>query len=387
MNRAPLKTNGHMPEQNSEAVALTQELVRFPTLNPPGDEQPCIAFLTWLLASAGMDVKTYEFAPGRPSIVATAKGSGEEAPLCFTGHIDVVPLGSKPWSVTPFGGEIVGGKLYGRGSSDMKAGVATFVSATIARLNRSPQLRRGITLVITAGEETGCQGAFHLAKIGALGSASLLIVAEPSSNQLIIAHKGSLRIGVTVRGRTAHSSMPALGDNAIDKAAEMIVRLGAHDFTTHQHPLLGATTASVTTIDGGLNINSVPDAASFTVDFRTIPSYAHATLLADVQQVFGPDAEIAVVTDFPGFSTSPDEPVLETLTEIIGGHLGAAPAFQGAPYFTDASALVPGFRGAPTVVLGPGEVEQCHRTDEFCFVQNIEDCRSIYDSIIEKYCQ
>lgn len=370
-----------------DGVRLAQDLIRFPSLNPPGEEAACIGYITGLLGSAGMHVQAYEFAPGRPSIVARAAGTGNEPPICFTGHVDVVPLGGEAWSVDPFAGAIVQDKLFGRGSSDMKSGIAAFIAATLDRLSEAKPLKRGITLVITAGEETGCQGAFHLAEVGALGEAALLIVAEPSSNEPIIAHKGSLRIGVKVRGRTAHSSMPEVGDNAIDAVAEMIVKLRSHRFAIEPHALLGTTTACVTTITGGLNINSVPDAASFTVDFRTIPSHSHRELLAEVGTLFGPRAAIDVITDFPGFSTSPEEPALQGLTRIIAEQSGAEPQLRGAPYFTDASALVPGFKGAPTVVLGPGEVEQCHRTDEFCFVRRIEECQAIYSAVIREYCQ
>lgn len=382
-----IAVNGAATSGACDGVRLAQELIRFPSLNPPGDEAPCIAHLAGLLAAAGMSVETYEFAPGRPSIVARCAGTGAGSPLCFTGHIDVVPLGSEPWSVPPFEGRIVDGKLFGRGSSDMKAGVAAFVAATLDRLAEGTPLCRGITLVITAGEETGCEGAFHLARAGALGAASLLIVAEPSSNQPIIAHKGSLRIAVKVRGRTAHSSMPELGDNAVDTAAAMIFRLRGHGFDVEPHDLLGTTTACVTTIGGGMNINSVPDAATFTIDFRTIPAHSHTALLAEIATLFGPEAEIEVITDFPGFSTAPDEPALAFLKALLAERSGAEPRFRGAPYFTDASALVPGFGGVPTVVLGPGEAEQCHRTDEFCFVRNIEECQAIYAAIIQRYCQ
>jgi succinyl-diaminopimelate desuccinylase len=384
---SPTTADAHIEVAATDGVRLAQELIRFRSLNPPGEEAACIRFLADKLAEAGMSVETYEFAPGRPSIIARAAGLGDDPPLCFTGHIDVVPLGSEPWSVHPFEGSIIDGKLFGRGSSDMKSGVAAFVSATLQRLARHEPPRRGIALVITAGEETGCQGAFHLAEQGVLGEASLLIVAEPSANQPIIAHKGSLRIGVLVRGRTAHSSMPEVGDNAIDKAAEMISRLRDHTFDVEPHALLGSTTACVTTVSGGLNINSVPDAASFTVDFRTVPAHSHGDLIREVGTLFGPEAEIEVVTDFPGFSTSPEEPALDGLVNIVEQVLGSSPRFMGAPYFTDASALVPGFGGVPTVVLGPGEVEQCHRTDEFCFVDRIEQSEAIYAALIEKYCE
>jgi succinyl-diaminopimelate desuccinylase len=227
----------------SSTTELARKLVQLPSLNPPGQERDCIAFLGDMLTEAGLEVRSYEFAPGRPSIVARAEGSGSAKPLAFTGHVDVVPLGEKPWTVDPFAGEIRGGKLFGRGASDMKAGVPAFVTATLAHVRSNAQLKRGITLVITAGEETGCEGAFHLARQGKLGSADLLIVAEPSSNLPIIAHKGSVRLRISAKGKTAHSSMPELGDNAIYKITTWIgsskpsnSRLKATLCSAAQHP-------------------------------------------------------------------------------------------------------------------------------------------------------
>jgi succinyl-diaminopimelate desuccinylase len=371
---------------HSRSVALTQELVRFPSVNPPGEEAGCIDYVTNLLTAAGVAVETHAFAPGRPSIVARIPGTGADAPLCFTGHVDVVPLGAERWTVAPFGGDIADGKLFGRGSSDMKAGVAAFVAASLAELGARPTLRRGITLVITAGEETGCEGAFHLARNNTLGNAALLIVAEPTSNRPIIAHKGSLRLNVRVRGRTAHSSMPQLGDNAIEKAADVIHRLRSWRPGLSEHPLLGAMTAAVTTISGGLNINSVPDHASFTIDVRTLPRQHHRELVAEVKALCGLDADVDIVTDFAGFETSPENAAVRPLWDILREQSGEAPHLTGAPYFTDASALVPAFGGVPAVVIGPGEAAQCHRTDEFCFVEEIDRSCSIYRRLIAKMC-
>jgi succinyl-diaminopimelate desuccinylase len=370
-----------------ESVELAQKLIRFPSVNPPGNEAECIGYLADLLAAAGLSIETHEFAPRRPSIIARIAGTSNEPPLCFTGHVDVVPLGERDWTASPFAGEIVGGKLFGRGSSDMKGGVAAFVAATLRQVARDRNLRRGVSLIITAGEETGCEGAFHLARVGALGASGLLIVAEPSSNQMIIAHKGSMRLSVRARGRTAHSSMPELGDNAIDKIAEMIFRLRSYRFNAEPDALLGPTTASVTTIGGGLNINSVPDAAHFTVDIRTVPHHRHPDVLREISTLFGSDAEISVVTDFPGFATGKDDARLTPLVDILTERNGAPPRFMGAPYFTDASALVPAFDHVATVVIGPGEAEQAHKTDEYCLVERIEAATEIYHDLIEAMCR
>lgn len=368
----------------SPAVELARDLVRLPSMNPPGDETGPIGLLAGLLGGAGLSCEVHAFAPNRPSLVARLRGRSDAPPLAFTGHVDVVPLGAQPWSRDPFAGEISDGNLHGRGSADMKAGIAAFVDAVLAVRDRP--LSRGITLVITAGEETGCEGAYHLARLGVLGKASLLVVAEPSSNEMILAHKGSLRLGVVAPGRTAHSSMPELGDNAIYTAAEWIGRLKDFTFSAPPHPLLGRSSIAVTTMRAGLNINSIPDKARFTIDFRTVPAEAHETLLAAVRAETGPAAEIETIVDVPGFSSAPGDTAIAPVIAAYERAFGKPPVPMGAPYFTDASALTPAFGNVATVVIGPGDMGQAHQTDEFCRVDRIDEARAIYADIIEATC-
>lgn len=368
-----------------DAVSLAQQLIRFPSLNPPGLEKDCAAFIARLLSERGFSVESYAFAEDRPTLVARIPGTGSGKPLCFTGHIDVVPVGTIPWTFPPFAGIVHEGRLYGRGASDMKAGVAAFIAAACTVLEDGHPFHRGLTLVITAGEETGCEGAFHVGREKVLGPADLLIVAEPTSNAPIFAHKGSLRVIVTARGRTAHSSMPEEGQNAVAKAAAWIQALGTLDFGA-RHPLLGTTTACVTTIRGGENINSVPDWAEFSIDIRTLPEQEHGQLLDALKALFGPEAEIRVVTSFPGFSTSVDDPAAAPLLALLHERTGVAAEPAGAPYFTDASALVPAFDDVATVVIGPGEAAQCHKTDEHCRVDRIEEAQALYTDLIRRLC-
>ena len=192
-------------------LELTRELTRIRTVNPPGDERACAELLGGILERAGLQVDYYEYAERRTSLVARLDSPSNEAPLCFTGHIDTVPLGMAQWSCDPFAADTDGGKLFGRGTTDMKAGVAAFVCAAM-ELARSPRPRAGLVLVITAGEELGCEGAVHLAKQGsALGRAGAIVIGEPTGNYPCIGHKGALALNVVTRGVTAHASTPELG--------------------------------------------------------------------------------------------------------------------------------------------------------------------------------
>jgi succinyl-diaminopimelate desuccinylase len=146
----------------------------------------------------------------------------------------------------PFAGEIIDSKMYGRGSTDMKCGVAAFVAA-IANLAQQLEGTGGALLVITAGEEVGCEGAFHMARAGILGRAGAIVVAEPTSNAALIGHKGALWLRLTLKGVTAHGSMPHLGVNAAFKAARAITALEGFQFNVAPHPSLGFPTLKART--------------------------------------------------------------------------------------------------------------------------------------------
>ena len=236
-------------------------------LDPPGNELSCILHLERILSGAGLETSLQEFAPGRANLIARVGAVGSKLPLCFTGHVDTVPLGNASWSVDAFAGEIIDGKMYGRGSSDMKCGVAAFVAA-IGNMAKELEGTSGVVLVITAGEEIGCEGAFHLARAGILGRAGAIVVAEPTSNAALVGHKGALWLRLTLKGITAHGSMPHLGVNAAYKAARVLTALETFQFNVAPHPYLGSPTLNVGTVRAGLNVNSVPDLAEIGIEYR-----------------------------------------------------------------------------------------------------------------------
>lgn len=366
------------------AIELTRELVRIDTINPTSPERPCAERVGRLLENAGFSIAMHEFAPGRTSVVARREGAGPA--LCFVGHLDTVPLGAAPWKHAPHGGEIDSGKLYGRGSSDMKSGVAAMVTAAL-QLARAPLRKAGLALVLVAGEETGCEGAAHLARTsGALGTASAMIVGEPTGNVPVIGHKGALWLRARTRGVTAHGSMPSMGVNAVVKAARAVLALSEFRFEVAPDPLLGAPTLNIGTFQGGLNVNSVPDEAVIGIDMRTVPAQRHAEIRERLQRLLGDDVELTPIVDLPGIRTAQDDRFVVTVMEAVSRVTGKRASPGAATYFTDASVLTPAFGGVPTVVLGPGEMALCHQTDEHCRVERIEQAVAAYVDVARSWC-
>ena len=368
-----------------DPVMLAQELVRFDTVNPPGNEAACAEHIGAILEEAGFQVSFHLLAEGRPSLIARIGGLPDKPALCLTGHTDVVPLGAAEWSFDPFGGEIDRGKLLGRGSTDMKGGVAAIVSAAVAlagKLERTP----GIEIVITADEETGTNGARMLAEQRLLGRAGAMVVAEPTSNALWLGHKGVLRFEGLARGVTAHASMPEAGDNAIYKAVRAIEALQAFDFGVAAHPYLGSPTLNVGWVRGGMNVNSVPDRASFGVDIRVTPALDLPALKERLRETVGRGIEVSFGTEAESVWTEPDEAWILELREMLAAPGGSVAEIGAAPYFTDAASLREGYGAIPTIILGPGEPRMAHQTDEFCYVERIEEAAELYTAIIRRWC-
>jgi succinyl-diaminopimelate desuccinylase len=368
------------------ALQLTQELIRFETINPPGNETPCARHLGSILEAAGFKTRYIPLGPNRDNLIAWAGGNGGKPALCFSGHTDVVPLGAAPWTVAPFGGDISDGRIYGRGSSDMKGGVAAFVSSAI---RMAPRLEgtAGLVLVISAGEERGCEGANLLVRQGSLPKAGAIVVAEPTANQVLAGHKGVFWLEATAKGITAHGSMPEQGENAVYKAARAALALEAFDFSQDAHPVLGLPTVNVGWMRGGLNVNSVPDEARFGMDVRLVPGVDPERLIERFRKATGGTIAFEVMGTSDAVWTDPDDLWVRDVASVVQSVTGGAPKIGGASYFTDAAALKPGMGNPPTIILGPGEPSMAHQTDEWCSIRGIEDAEAIYSELVARWCR
>ncbi|MEO8628961.1 MAG: M20 family metallopeptidase [Betaproteobacteria bacterium] len=371
--------------QALDAIELTKQLVRMNTINPPGQEEVCARHLGALLEMSGFQTRYHSFGAGRVSLIATIGGSSKKLPLCMTGHIDTVPLGAAPWRMDPFAGDTDAGKLYGRGTSDMKCGVAAF---TVAALKMAPHLATGpgLCLVITAGEETGCEGAFHMLQDGVLGTAGAVVVAEPTSNYPFLGHKGALWLKARTKGVTAHGSMPEKGVNAVYKAARAASILESFRFSNPPHGLMGQATLNLGTFHGGLNINSVPDQAELGIDIRTVPTVNHRELIAALAAQLGSDVTLEPLMDLEAVFTESEDPWMQSVFEVMGSVLGERPVPRVATYFTDAAALNRAYNNPPTVILGPGEPQMAHQTDEYCQMEHVRNSVGAFEEIIKRWC-
>ena len=370
----------------SAVVELTRALVQTETINPPGNEAAAARLVGERLGAAGFAIDAYELGPDRTGLVARSPGSGDRPALCMTAHLDTVPLGRAEWSRDPLAAEVDGDLLYGRGSSDMKGGLAAIVVAA----ERVAALGTGearLELVLCAGEETGCEGALQIAETdGALGRAGALLVAEPTSNYPCTAHKGVVWLDAHASGRTSHGSMPELGDNAVYKLARAIGRLESFAFEPVGHELLGDPTLSVGTVTGGMNINSVPDAASAGIDIRTVPGLGEDEAIEAVAELLGDEVRLSERVKLPPVVTDPEDPWVAEVYDVMTPLIGELPEPRGLAYFTDASALTPAYGTPPTIICGPGDADQAHQTDERCSVTNLEAAAEGFFEMGRRWC-
>jgi succinyl-diaminopimelate desuccinylase len=374
-------------EAESPAVALTRCLVAENSINPPGDEEACAHIVAGELEGSGFSVSQHDFGDRRVNLVAMLQGSDSALePLVLTGHLDTVPLGSAPWSKDPFGGEVCGDRIYGRGVSDMKAGVAAMAIAAINSARRT-RISRSLKLIFTGGEETGCEGALALLAAERLGLASAIIVGEPTGNKLALGHKGCLCMRAVANGVTAHSSMPELGSNAIYRAAEGVIAARNFDIDYAPASSLGQATLNVGTINGGINFNSVPDMASFTVDMRTTDQMVHDDLANRLEHAVGKDLAFERLVDMRALLTAENEPFVDVVKHALAAVLGPDAATPRAPmpFFTDGSVMQRAMR-APAVILGPGEPDCAHQTDEWCYTGKINEAVAVYERVIADWC-
>jgi succinyl-diaminopimelate desuccinylase len=367
-------------------VAHCARLVQIRSVNPPGGELAIAEYVADILAAGGIATELISHGTDRASVLARIRGRGEAPNLLYSAHLDTVPVGADAaaWLHNPFGGEVADGKVWGRGSADMKGGLAAMIAAALALVEADAPLRGDLLLAFTAGEEVDSLGAYAVAERTDLGPVGAIVVSEPSSNALFVAEKGALWIELITYGQTAHGSMPELGRNAVMMMVALLGELDRLPVSCTKHPLLGSFTRSINTISGGVKTNVVPDRCTATVDMRTVPGQDHAALLRQIEALIadlgarqpGFRASIKVLNDNIPLTTPPDHPAVGRMAGVIEAVTGRRPAPGGVRYYSDAVAYVPAF-DAPMLICGPGQAGLAHQPDEYVEIDRLVESARI----------
>ena len=364
---------------------LAARMVRWDTQNPPGNELPLARCLADRMRGLGIGAEVLPVTETRGNLLGCVPGSGARPALVLCGHLDVVPPGAAPWARDPFGGEVADGRLFGRGSCDMKGGVAAIIAAGAALAGCGRRLAGDLVIALTAGEEGEALGARHLAALGSLRGAGGLVLAEPTNLEVLAAEKGALWLEVTARGKAAHGSTPHLGVNAVAAVADLVHEVLRWSLPHAPHPLLSGPTLNVATIQGGVKASMVPDRCAVTLDIRTLPGQDHAGLLARVRAACDASAartpglawDCAVANDQPPVETRLDDPLVLAAQEAAAAVRGVRAPVRGAAYYTDGATLAPAF-GLPMVICGPGDPALAHQTDEWVPVDQLVGAAELY---------
>ncbi len=323
----------------------------------------------------------------RANVIAHVKSAGRRPALLFVCHLDVVSPGQEPWSYPPFEAREANGKIYGRGSVDMKGGMAAAVTAIGETVASGAQLQGDIIFAATAGEETDSIGITRFMQdSGKLPPLGGVIIPEPTDFAVITAHRGLLWLQITTKGKAVHSSMPQRGVNAIMSMKHVLDALEHYEVDFQPHPLLGECSVSVNTIRGGEAMNIVPDSCTIAVDIRTLPGQNHDAILSDIEQLLAQlrtenrrfDGTLSVDRSVEALETDAECPFVQTFCSAVDVDLVNAVGFT-----TDAPHLAS--LGVPIIIYGPGKSSQCHQVNEHLAVDDLEQATDIFKGVIRTF--
>jgi len=337
---------------------------------------------------AGLCCEVSVWDENRANVFAHFKSSGRKGALLFAAHLDVVPADKAHWQQLPFEPTEKDGRIYGRGSADMKGAIVAVVSAIEEVIASGVELAGDIIFAAVAGEETDSCGVKRFVEKyqGGLPRFAGIVIPEPTDFSVITAHRGILWLEVMTRGQTAHGSMPQLGINAITSMRKFLDELDNYHIKYEPHELLGGCSMSVNTIKGGEALNVVPDGCSIGIDIRTLPGQKHEEIIADFEKMFAKlkrenpdfDAEVSVIRSVDALEASNDSEFVKQFCQTVD-----VSGTKAVGFTTDGPHLVG--LGAPIVIFGPGLTELCHKPNEYIEMADVEKAVEYYKRIILEF--
>lgn len=384
----------------SGMIDFAQRLVRVPSVHDPSrglNEEPVAEMVAEQIRAFGWQPTMSIVAAGRPNVLAVVDGGLPGPTLMFEGHTDVVAEGDHDrWTVDPFGGEIRDGCLWGRGSADMKAGVAAMLYAAKALADEGPFPGR-IKLAALVDEEGLMLGAKHLVADGGMEGVDGVICCEPEGGEICHVAKGALRLRIGLHGVMSHGAMPFAGKNPNRAAGAVIGALAELEAAVQQelgeHPFLGLPWMTPTVLRAGepVQMNVMPADADLWIDVRTVPALAHVGLIdrirasvADAADPLGIGWELEIIDDRPSVAVDPDDRLVRALCRATADLTGAPGRLGGVPGATDGTVLT-SRTGVPSVVCGPGGKWIAHQADEFVALDDIVFHAELYVAAARRF--
>jgi acetylornithine deacetylase len=371
----------------ADVERLVAELVAIDSVNPtlvPGGagEAEVMAFAAAWMRDAGLDVELVEAAPGRPSVVGAARGRGGGRSLMLNGHLDTVGVEGMS---EPHAARVRDGRVYGRGGYDMKGGVAACMLAAAAATRAG--LAGDVVVTAVADEEhssIGVQAVLERVRTDAC------VVTEPTSLDVVVAHKGFAWWEVSAAGRAAHGSQPHLGVDAIAAIGPVLVGVTEleRSLAGRRHDLLGSGSVHASLIEGGQELSSYPERCVLAIERRTLPGEGDEQLDAELAALLAAGdgrAELDGRTTLvrPPFEVAPDEPIVALLREQVVAQLGREPAVRGHSAWMDAAFI--SAAGIPTVVFGP-DGGGAHAIEEWVELASVRECAEVLLAAAVEFC-
>ena len=376
---------GISPIGFGDAIALTQALVKIDSRNPtlcPGSpgEAAIAGALGDTLSAWGFFVEVAEVQAGRPNLIARI-GPAKAPALMFAGHLDTV--GVEGMTHAPFDAAIADDRIYGRGSADMKAGLAVMCAAAALAHADAGRANRQIIVAAVADEEYESLGMRALVGMGV--SADLAIVTEPTRLAICPAHRGFVWMDVEFTGRAAHGSRYDIGVDAIRHAGLVLAEMDALDagaLHARTHPLLGRASLHASLIEGGIGLSTYPNSCRLSVERRTLPGETASDAVAEMQAACDrvrsrrPElsARVKLVAAQSASDVSADTPVVKMVERAMAAE-GLAVSIEGLSAWTDAAVL--NEAGIPAICFGPGDIALAHAAEEFVPIEEIVKATSV----------
>jgi acetylornithine deacetylase/succinyl-diaminopimelate desuccinylase family protein len=368
-----------------EVLRFARALISAPSENPGGTEDLAAEVAGEILAGLDAGPETIRGEAGRPSVVASVGGAARPR-LAWNGHLDVVPAGDpSSWDRPPFRGDLVDGRIVGRGAADMKGPIASAIGAVAAIRRAGVSLGGRLDLHLAADEElAGLHGTKVLRDAGRLDQ-DACIVGEPSELGLGLAQRGGAWITAVAHGRAAHGSTPHLGVNAITSMARLLLRL-PEALPDREHPLVGRPTVNAAIVAGGSAPNVVPERCEVDIDRRIVPGERSPQevlapferLAADLRREH-PEVELEFrIREWTDAAESPgDSAIASSCRTAVRAETGAEPRERGFTGITDARFYI-NDAAIPTVILGPGSLEVAHTANEWVALADLVTAARVY---------